>query len=58
MPWEIIWQVTIKRGDWDPGLATGHTVGPVAGVNHPVHIYRYMFSVVNLYPAETEKEAG
>lgn len=58
MPWVIIWQVTIKREDWDPGLATGHTVRPVAGVNHPVHMYRYGFSGVNPYPAETEREAG
>lgn len=25
--------------NWDPGLATGHTVRPAAGVNHPAHTY-------------------
>lgn len=58
MPWKIIWPVTIKQGDWDPGLATGHAVRPAAEVNHPVHRYRYIFSAVDLYPAETEGKAG
>lgn len=58
MPWEIIWQVTIKWGDWDPGIATEPTVRPAAGVNHPAHKSRYIFSVAHLCPAETEREAG